>query len=93
MLHPQTVRSLFSDEGDVFQYQIIQTAPGRFNVLIVARHGVELPLLQERIVDKFTARVGNETRTSVSFVDAVPRTEAGKVRVVVRRPSLVSASS
>ena len=68
MLHPQAVRSLFSDVSAVLQYQIHQLAPGRFEVEVVARSGTDEVELRDLIAARFAARLGAGTQTRVTFV-------------------------
>lgn len=86
-VHPQTVRTLFTDEDGIFQYQVRQLAPGRFDVDVVVRDGVDRDEIGARLMDKFVRRLGPGTAARIVFVDEVTRTEGGKVRVVQRTPA------
>jgi phenylacetate-CoA ligase len=83
-VHPQAVRTLFTDEDGIYQYQVRQLAPGRFDVEVVVKHGIDRQALSARLTRKFADRLGPGTAVRVSFVDAVKRTPGGKVRVVSR---------
>lgn len=83
-VHPQAVRTLFTDEDAIYQYQVRQLAPGHFDVEVVVKHGVDRQALSARLNDKFIGRLGRGTAVRVSFVDEVKRTSGGKVRVVLR---------
>lgn len=82
-IHPQAVRTLLSDEGEVWSYQVVQRAPEEFSVALVVRAGCDRDALRGRVQAKFAERLGPGTRTEVDFVDALPRTPGGKVRSVV----------
>ena len=83
-VHAQAVRTLFTDEDEIYQYQVRQLAPGRFDVEVVVKHGVDRRALSARLTRKFAGRLGAGTAVRVSFVDGVKRTPGGKVRVVSR---------
>lgn len=83
-IHPQAVRTLFTDEDDIYQYQVRQVEPGNFEVDVVVKHGIDREQMRDRLAHKFVCRLGSRTVVRVSFVDAVQRTQGGKVRVVSR---------
>jgi phenylacetate-CoA ligase len=83
-VHPQAVRSLFSDEPGVLQFQVRQLRPGVLHVAIVPRNLVDRDRVRARLLEKLARRLGDGTSTSIDFVDALPRTPGGKVRVVSR---------
>jgi phenylacetate-coenzyme A ligase PaaK-like adenylate-forming protein len=79
LIHPQAVRTLFTEERDVWRHQTVQDSPSRFRVTIVAAPGCDRPALQARL-DRF----GEQTALEVAFVRDLPRTAGGKVRAVMR---------
>lgn len=83
-LHAQAVRTLFTDEDEIYQYQVRQRGPSSFEVEVVAKGGIDREAMRARLTDKFVRRFGVGTAVRVSFVAAVQRTEGGKVRVVAR---------
>lgn len=83
-IHPQAVRSLFTDEDGIYQYQVGQLQPGRFEVQVVAKAGLDREQMSERLARKFVCRLGPGTSIRVSFVAAVRRTPGGKVPAVSR---------
>ena len=91
VLHPQAVRSLFTDEIRVWEYQVIQEAPSRFRVNLVIDPEADTEELGRRIESKFTARLGPETTIAIAFVGALTRTPGGKVRGFVRHPGLAES--
>jgi len=83
VVHPQAVRGIFSAEEEVWQYQVVQQTANHFNVKIVASERCDRQQTTERIVVKFTHTFGEDVRTKVSFVNAIERTEGGKIRPVI----------
>jgi phenylacetate-CoA ligase len=83
LLHPQAVRTLFTEEEEIWRYQVIQHDPSRFSVAVVAMEGCDREGLRDRLARRFAERFGEGTSTEVSFVSDLPRTEGGKVRPVV----------
>jgi phenylacetate-CoA ligase len=84
--HPQSVRSLFTNEPFISQYQVVQRSPDHFTVAIVgATHDAGIA---DRVKRRFRERFGNGVRTDVDFVNAIEPSAGGKVRPVV---SLVRA--
>jgi phenylacetate-CoA ligase len=82
-VHPQLVRTIFTGEADVWQYQVIQEAPDSFRTLIVG--GDDRAALQARLVARFTERFGAGARVEIAFVDAIEPSRRGKVRPVISR--------
>jgi phenylacetate-CoA ligase len=82
-IHPQAVRTIFTLEEQVWQYQIIQNSSTQFNVKIVASRATDREKLRERISAKFAERFGKEVRIDISFVDSIDRTRSGKFRPVI----------
>jgi phenylacetate-CoA ligase len=83
VIHPQAIRDLFNDEREIWQYQVIQEAPGRFRIDLVTPRAVDRPATQARVSGKFAARFGTCVTANVRFVDDVSRTAQGKVRAVL----------
>lgn len=86
VLHPQAVRTLFTDESRVREYRIVQEAPARFRVQAVLDRRVERDELRGRLARKFADRLGGDTEVSIEFVDELARTPGGKARPFVRLP-------
>ncbi len=82
-VHPQAVRTLFTDEQTIWQYQVVQRAPTHFDVAIVAMDTCDRPQTSARIRQKFAERFGPEVSTDIAFVDELPRTAGGKLRPVL----------
>jgi len=80
-LHPQAIRTLFTDEERaVRQYRVVQAAPLRFLVEVVAGPDADRAATERRIGEKFRRRLGEGTEAEFRWVDAVERTPGGKVR-------------
>jgi phenylacetate-CoA ligase len=82
-MHPQAIRTIFTLEEQVWQYQIIQNSSTQFNVKIVASSGADRSKLRERIAAKFAERFSKEASTDIFFVDSIDRTASGKFRPVI----------
>jgi phenylacetate-CoA ligase len=83
LLHPQILRILFTEERDIWQYQVVQQSPTRFLVDVVAAGSCDRPATGARIARKFAERFGADVLAGVRFVDEVTRTAQGKARVVL----------
>ena len=86
VLHPQAVRSLFTDEIEVWEYQVVQETPTRFQVNLVVDPGADREKLARRAESKFAARLGAGATVAIAFVGALARTPGGKVRGFIRLP-------
>jgi phenylacetate-CoA ligase len=82
-LHPQVIRDLFTEERDLWQYQVVQEGPRRFAVHLVAARACDRPATRQRVVERFVQRFGAGVAVDVRFVDDVRRTAEGKVRAVI----------
>lgn len=87
LLHPQAVRDLFTEEREVWQYQVVQEGPARFRIDVVAARACDRPATAARIAGRFAERFGERVATEVRFVDEVVRTAQGKVRAVLVMPA------
>ena len=81
-IHPQALRAIFTDEEQIWQYQVEQTAPARFDVRLVASRDCDRTQAQRRIVAKFDRVLGTRAAVSVAFLDRLERTPGGKLRVI-----------
>jgi phenylacetate-CoA ligase len=82
-MHPQGIRTLFSDEEEVRRYQVVQRSPRQFDVTLMEAPGCDRKRLAARLAAKFSGRLGEGTRIEVSFVDTLPHTARGKIRTVI----------
>jgi len=83
LIHPQAVRTIFTVEDQVWQYQIIQHKIDQFSIKIVASRAANRQKLKERVAAGFAERFGSEVSTDISFVDSIDRTASGKFRPVI----------
>ncbi|HJR53231.1 MAG TPA: hypothetical protein VJ982_05905 [Gemmatimonadota bacterium] len=83
-VHPQGVRTLFTDESEIRTYQIVQLAPGRFDLLMVPSPGADCEAIARRLREKFARRFGDQV-IELRWVDGLERTASGKIRSVIRR--------
>jgi phenylacetate-CoA ligase len=83
IIHPQAVRTIFTVEDQVWQYQIVQHSSTRFSVKIVVSKTAHRQKLRERVAAGFAERFGSEVSTEISFVDSIDRTATGKCRPVI----------
>jgi phenylacetate-CoA ligase len=90
-MHPQGVRTLFTDEQEVWSYQVVQRSLSHFAIALVTSPDCDRKRLQARLVARFVQRLGEGTTIDVSFVESPPRTPRGKVRTVVGMPNVGSA--
>lgn len=81
LLHPQAVRTIFTEEPTIWQYQVVQEEPDQFHVLIVG--GDDHVEISARVTKRFADRFGDNIRMRVSFVDDVAPTPRGKVKPVI----------
>ena len=81
VVHPQSIRTLFTNEKEISQYQVVQRQRDHFTVAIA---GVtEDAMLAERIVGRFKERFGEPVSIDVSFVESIEPSVGGKIRPVV----------
>jgi phenylacetate-CoA ligase len=83
IIHPQAVRTIFTVEDEVWQFQIVQCSSTRFIVKIVSTKAADRQKLMERIAAGFAERFGSEVIIDISFVDSIDRTESGKFKPVI----------
>lgn len=72
---------IFKDAANVREAQIRQTSAGRMTLAVVRAPGYDAGD-ERRLRQAARARVGDEVAVEVSYVDALPRTAAGKLRFV-----------
>jgi phenylacetate-CoA ligase len=82
-VHSQGVRTLFTSESDILQYQVVQEEPWRVAVSVVTRGSVDEPATSQRIVRGFRERFGDELQVQVTYVNDLPRTSRGKIRAII----------
>jgi phenylacetate-coenzyme A ligase PaaK-like adenylate-forming protein len=80
-IHPQSIRTLFTNEKEISQYQVIQRRLDHFTVAIAGI--AENAILAERIVGRFKTRFGQQVSVDVSFVASIEPSVGGKIRPVI----------
>ena len=74
---------VFKDMTSIREAQIQQISPEKLR-LLVAPQPTWNAEAEARLRVELTARIGEATQVDVVLVDSVPRTEAGKLRLVVQ---------
>jgi phenylacetate-CoA ligase len=82
-VHSQAVRTVFTTETDILQYQVVQRAPWAFHVSVVTRGPIDEGAMGARVAAQFRARFGERVAVELARVDDLPRTTRGKVRAIV----------
>jgi phenylacetate-coenzyme A ligase PaaK-like adenylate-forming protein len=83
MRHPQAVRTIFTEEQEVQQYQVVQQTHTSFIIKIVTKKEGKHPALKNRITRKFVKSFGDDITVDISIVNALERTPMGKIRPVI----------
>lgn len=86
ILHPQAVRSLFSEERTIWEYQVEQLTGTRFRVALLSAPACDREAVARRVVDNLSRVIGKGACVEVEFVDAIDRTLGGKTAPVISRP-------
>ena len=84
-VHPQAVRKPISEIGGVMRYQVVQHERTRVDVAVVAAPNADRDAVRARVAQVIDERIGAGTDVRVDFVDDLPRSPSGKVRVVLSR--------
>ena len=83
IVHPQAVRIIFTDEEQIWQYQVVQRTNTHFSLTVVAAETCDRQRTRERIAAKFARAFGEDITVDISFVDSIDRTAGGKFRPVL----------
>jgi phenylacetate-CoA ligase len=92
-VHSQAVRTIFTDESEILEYQVVQHAPRAFRVALVTRTPKLDAAMERRIADGFRARLGESVAVEVTRVHDLPRTGRGKVRAIVPLDDAAASSA
>jgi phenylacetate-CoA ligase len=87
-IHPRAIWAVFKDDPDVLQYQLVQTALGRFELKIVTADKAVFPASRSRAVTALRALLGPDATIDVSHHAELGRSErekTGKFRAVESR--------
>ena len=82
-VHSQGVRTIFTSETDILQYQVVQQEPWRVMVSVLTRGLVDEQATSQRLVHGFRERFGDALQVEVAYVTDLPRTSRGKVRAII----------
>jgi phenylacetate-CoA ligase len=66
------------DSAEVRQYQVIQQAPARFLLRVIAREGAETTAFENRMQELFTLHFGATTELAFDWCTDIPRLPGGK---------------
>jgi phenylacetate-CoA ligase len=69
--------------GGVQQFQIVQHVDRALTIRIVRAPGYDRPAAEARIDHIFKQHLGNDAAIRIEYVDAIPRTPAGKSRFII----------
>jgi phenylacetate-CoA ligase len=82
-VHPQALRSILRSVDGVRRFQLVQEQPGHVRVVTVIAPDASAEAVRSRIVDQ-VGRLDGALAADVEFTDSLPRTEGGKVRLILR---------
>ncbi len=80
------LRRLLAEEQSIWRFQIVEEAADRLSVSMVPKEDCDRVATVERLVCGFAERFGRTATVDVAFVEALPRTPAGKIPEVTSRP-------
>lgn len=83
MIHPQAVCTIFTNETEVLQYQVVQKEWARFKILVMSVDGCNRNGIEERLEEKFDRLFEQDVVYNIEFVDSIKRTPGGKVRTIM----------
>jgi phenylacetate-CoA ligase len=83
-IHPQTLRAIIRAVDGVRRFQLVQEEPGQVRVMAVVAPDASQDGIRSHIVGD-VERLDGSLSAEVEFVESLPRTEGGKVRLVLRR--------
>ena len=82
-LHSQAIRTVFTPEEEIWQYQVVQEGPTFVRVSLVVADECERESTRRRIGAKLADVLGTGMRIEIGFAREVERTSGGKVRPVI----------
>jgi phenylacetate-CoA ligase len=72
---------IFKEQLDVAEAQVLQETPASLEVLVVRRPEYD-QASEQRLLEEFRMRLGEEIAIELRYVDAIPREPNGKLRAV-----------
>jgi phenylacetate-CoA ligase len=82
-VHPQALRSILRSVDGVRRFQLVQKEPGHVRVVTVIAPDASPDAVRARIVEE-VGSLGASMTAEVEFTESLPRTEGGKVRLILR---------
>ena len=83
VVHPLAATHALKYTSGIWQYQVVQQTPGRFTIALVADPQADQQAIRERVAAELARVLAEPVEVEVQFVEAIPRTPAGKVRAVI----------
>lgn len=84
-VYTQRLRAVFTDEREIWQYQLVQERSSSVRVALVVAERADRAVLAGRVGRAIEGVLGPGVALSIDFVRELERTPAGKVRAVIRR--------
>ena len=84
-VYTQRLRAVFTDEREIWQYQLVQERSSSLRVALVVAERADRTVLASRVGRAIADVLGPGVELSIDFVRELERTPMGKVRVVIRR--------
>jgi phenylacetate-CoA ligase len=82
-VHPQALRDFLRFVAGIRRYQLVQERPGHVRVVTVAAPDADREAIRSRVVRE-AAALDEPLVAEVEFTDDLPRTEGGKVRILIQ---------
>jgi phenylacetate-CoA ligase len=82
-VHPQALRGFLRFVPGIRRYQLVQEQPGQVRIVIVAAPDADREAIRSRVVGE-AAALDEPLEAEVEFSDDLPRTEGGKVRILIQ---------
>ena len=83
---------IFKDFTEIKEAQILQSRPGCFTLRVVPGAGFDRGVTASRLTATAAERLGAEARIEIEYLDRIPRTPGGKIRLVVVSGGEMSSS-
>ncbi len=83
VIHPRIFKEILNTETELWQYQVRQTAPSRFQVLLVAGPGAGREAIRRRLDEKLASAFAKPITTELLFVEQLERTSGGKIPAIM----------
>ena len=82
-IHSQALQLVLRTEMGISRYQIVQEAPRRFLLRLVAAPSSDRESMRSRILAQFRKQLGDGVAVRVEFVSDLPTSPGGKIQAVV----------